>query len=191
VREKVLGPDHADLANTLNGWGQALSSQGRHDEALDKLRRSLAIKEKTFGPNEPTVANTVASIGSCLVEKKDFAGARPWLERALAIREKKWGEEHADVVNSLSRLTELENSAGRHAEAVAYATRGTRIGDKVFAAGHPELGMLWMRQGEAYLGLEQPDKARPAFERAVAIFRQGNAPPARLAQAQEMLARSR
>ncbi|MCY1013941.1 tetratricopeptide repeat protein [Nannocystis pusilla] len=44
-QEQVLGPDHASVAHTLLGRGDALIGLGRAAEAVPELERALAIRE--------------------------------------------------------------------------------------------------------------------------------------------------
>ncbi len=92
-------------------------------------------------------------------------------------------------MDSLDKLAAMESRAGRYADALVYAERATRIGEKVHEPGHPELGSAWFRLGEAYLGLGQRDKARQALERALAVYAKGNAPETQTRRARDMLSR--
>ena len=55
--EQLFGPDHFEVAATLNNLGMALASQGRA-----MLERSLAIKMKLFGADHPEVRLTAANL---------------------------------------------------------------------------------------------------------------------------------
>jgi non-specific serine/threonine protein kinase/serine/threonine-protein kinase len=45
--------DDVQLARMLTNLGRALSRNGKHDEAIPVLERSLAIKQKRLGPDDP------------------------------------------------------------------------------------------------------------------------------------------
>ena len=49
VREKTLGPDHPDVAQTLNNLALLYYNQGRYAEAEPLYKRALAIYEKALG----------------------------------------------------------------------------------------------------------------------------------------------
>ena len=53
VYEQRLGPDHFEVAATLNNLGMARAAQGDREEARILLDRSLAIKTKLLGPGHP------------------------------------------------------------------------------------------------------------------------------------------
>lgn len=48
IQEKVLGPEHPDLAVTLNDLAELYRNEGRLAEAEPLYRRSLAIREKAL-----------------------------------------------------------------------------------------------------------------------------------------------
>ena len=54
--EKALGPEHPDVANSLNNLAALYQAQGRYAEAEPLYKRALAISEKALGPEHPDVA---------------------------------------------------------------------------------------------------------------------------------------
>src|SRR5262245_24008171 len=56
IKEKALGPDHAELVDVAINLADLYQKQGRFPEAEPLLRRVLTIQEKTFGPNHADVA---------------------------------------------------------------------------------------------------------------------------------------
>ena len=62
IREKELGPDHVDVAASLNNIAVLLKTSGQFEEAEEMYNRSIAIKEKALGPNHPQVSLPVQCI---------------------------------------------------------------------------------------------------------------------------------
>ena len=56
INEKVLGPEHPDVASSLNNLAELYRAQGKYAEAEPLYKRSLAIREKVLGPEHPDVA---------------------------------------------------------------------------------------------------------------------------------------
>ena len=50
IREKALGPEHPDVAQTLNLLALVYWGQGRYGDAVPLFEKALAIREKTLGP---------------------------------------------------------------------------------------------------------------------------------------------
>src|SRR5690349_18622616 len=59
VRENELGPDHPDVAISLNNLAELYRAQGRYVDAEPLYRRSLGIREKSLGPDHPDVATAL------------------------------------------------------------------------------------------------------------------------------------
>ena len=53
---KALGPDHPNVATSLNNLAELYRNQGKYAEAEPLYKRSLAIREKALGPDHPDVA---------------------------------------------------------------------------------------------------------------------------------------
>jgi tetratricopeptide (TPR) repeat protein len=49
IREKALGRDHPDVANSLNNLAGLYWSQGRYTDAEPLYQRSIAIWERVLG----------------------------------------------------------------------------------------------------------------------------------------------
>ena len=54
---ELLGPDHPDVANSLNILGVLYRFQGRYAEAEPLLKRALSIREKASVPIIPMLRN--------------------------------------------------------------------------------------------------------------------------------------
>ena len=55
MRERTLGPDHLEVAASLNNIAVLLKMMSRYEEAEQLYKRSIAIKEKALGPAHPQV----------------------------------------------------------------------------------------------------------------------------------------
>src|SRR5262245_23667615 len=55
IREKGLGPEHADTATALNNLAMLYQMQGRYAEAQPLHLRGLAVREKVLGPEHLAV----------------------------------------------------------------------------------------------------------------------------------------
>jgi hypothetical protein len=64
IREKVFGPDHADVAGSLLPLAVLYKRQGRYAEAERLDFRALAILEKTLGRDHPRVAALLNNLGN-------------------------------------------------------------------------------------------------------------------------------
>ena len=169
IRERVLGPEHCEVASSLNNLAELYRTQGRYAEAEPLYERALAILEKALGPEHPQVATCLNNLARLYQKQGEYPKAKPLHERALAIREKVLGPAHPDVADSLNNLAELYQTQDRYAEAEPLYERALAIDGKKLSPDHPHvardlnnLARLYQKQGEYA-------KAKPLHERALAI----------------------
>jgi tetratricopeptide (TPR) repeat protein len=55
IKEQLLGPDHPDVAMTLNNLAVLCKARGRYAEAATLYRRALSLFERELGPRHPKV----------------------------------------------------------------------------------------------------------------------------------------
>jgi tetratricopeptide (TPR) repeat protein len=106
IRERVLGPDHPDTAESINGLGTLLQGQGDYRQAQMYLERALVINEQVLGPSHPTTAQSLRNLGVLLQDQANPVAARPLLERALAVTERIEAADQIEIIiqNDLALL---------------------------------------------------------------------------------------
>ncbi len=124
--EKNAGPDHPDVATSLNNLAELYRVQGAYAKAEPLYKRSLAIWENA-GPDHPNVATSLNNLAGLYKAQGDYAKAEPLFKRSLAIREKALGPDHPDVAVSLENLAELYRATNRWAEAEKLEARAKII----------------------------------------------------------------
>ena len=98
IREKALGPEHPDTAQSLNNIGFLRMAQSDLAGARPLFERALAIHEKALGPEHPDTAQSLNNIAGLLYRQRDLFGrgrcmsarwpsARKLLVRSIPIRQ--------------------------------------------------------------------------------------------------------
>jgi tetratricopeptide (TPR) repeat protein len=168
--ETELGPEHPNVAESLNNLACLLREQGRYAEAEPLYRRALAINEKTVGPGHPDVATILNNLAMLLQLQGKYAEAEPLYRRALVVLEKSLGSEHPNVAQSLNNLAGLLLQAqGKYAEAEPLYRRALAVLEKTLGSEHPDvaqnlnnLAVLLDKQG-------RHAEAEPLHRQALAI----------------------
>ncbi len=62
IDEKALGPNHPDVATSLNNLAALYATQGQYAQAEPLYKRALAIQEKGLGQDPPSVAETLNNL---------------------------------------------------------------------------------------------------------------------------------
>jgi tetratricopeptide (TPR) repeat protein len=129
LKEKVLPPNHPDLANTLNLEAEGLSGQGRFEEALAINRRVYALYVGAYGPASTEAAFTLSNRGEYLIGLSRAGEALEPLERALAAWEGQVGPEHPYLGFPLTAMGRAWLALGKPANALPPLERSVRLRD--------------------------------------------------------------
>ncbi|MDA2935138.1 tetratricopeptide repeat protein, partial [Acidobacteria bacterium AH-259-D05] len=140
IGEKVLGPEHPNVATSLNNLAELYRAQGKYAEAEPLYQRALAIREKALGPEHPNVGQSLNNLAELYHAQGKYAEAESLYQRALAIWEKALGPEHPDVGQSLNNLANLYYNQGKYAEAESLNQRALAIREKALGPEHPNVG---------------------------------------------------
>ena len=81
-----MGPEHRNVASTLNNLAEVYRAQGRWEDAAPLYPRAIAIAEKALGPDHPTVAGLLENYAVVLRRAHRDADALEMDERARDIR---------------------------------------------------------------------------------------------------------
>jgi tetratricopeptide (TPR) repeat protein len=131
IYEKVLGPEHPDVATSLNNLAGIYHEQGKYAEAEPLFKRSLAVCEKVLGPEHPDVAQSLNNLAGLYQKQGKYAEAEPLFKRSLTIREKVLGPEHPDVAMVCRNMAKLYRKIGKREEAERLEKRASEIIAKV------------------------------------------------------------
>ncbi len=85
LRTERLGPDHVDLAATLDAMAEAQFYLDKLDQAESLYRRSLTLREAAYGANDREVAGSIRRLASVIRMRGREAEAGQWIDRALTI----------------------------------------------------------------------------------------------------------
>ncbi len=170
IREQTLGPDHPDVAASLNAIAIVDLALSQPNLALSNYERALAIWEHALGPDHPDVAISLLNLGNALESLGRRTEARAANERALAIWEQALGPEHPNVAAALNNLANKLRAAGEYADATALQERAFTIWHKVHGPEHPYLGISLTNQGAMLYSTGHYAEAVAKHEQALVII---------------------
>lgn len=87
VAEKNGGPDHPNVALSLNALALPYSAQGDYARAEPLLERALAIREKALGPDHPDVASCLNNLAKLYRATNRITEAKELEARAERIQQ--------------------------------------------------------------------------------------------------------
>ncbi|MFO0726545.1 MAG: tetratricopeptide repeat protein [Myxococcota bacterium] len=97
IDERVLGPDHPQLSEALEGLGGVYMDRFDFDAALAAHQRALEIRKKSLGLTHPLVAHSLDRLGGVLWGAGRLEEARSKMESAIALSERN-GEAESTVM---------------------------------------------------------------------------------------------
>ncbi|MGF1602811.1 MAG: CHAT domain-containing protein, partial [Thermosynechococcaceae cyanobacterium] len=169
IWEKALGPDHPDVAVSLNNLAELYRTQGQYSKAEPLHQRALSIREKALGPDHPDVAQSLNNLASLYDSQGQYSKAEPLYQRALSIGEKALGPDHPDVARSLNNLALLYTSQGQYSKAEPLYQRSLSIWEKALGPDHPDVALSLNNLAGLYNSQKRPTQAYEQFSRAAEI----------------------
>ncbi|CAM9623319.1 unnamed protein product, partial [Laminaria digitata] len=138
ILEKVLGPEHPDMAQSLNNQAGLLQKLGKYEETEPLNKRAIVIWEATLGSDHPDVANGLNDRALLLEKLGKYKEVEPLSKRAIVISEAALGSDHTQVATGLNNRAALLQKQGKVNEAIPLLERVFSIRERKLGADHPE-----------------------------------------------------
>ncbi len=167
--EKAYGPDHRDVAASLNNLALLYGDQGQDADAEPLYKRALTILEKLYGLDASELAPELNNLAALYQRQDRYADAEPLFKRALAIRQKSLPSGHPDLGQSLNNLATLYEKQGRHADSEPLFKRALAIYEKSAGPEHPAVATLLNNLGQVDKVQGGYAEAEPLIKRSLAI----------------------
>ncbi len=132
IREKILGKEHRDYAQSLNNLARYNKDIGNYTEAIRLVTEALEIREKVLGKDHPYYAQSLNDLANYNENIGNYAEAIRLGTEALQIREKVYGKESSDYAMSLDNLVIRNYYICNYTEALRLGKELLEIHNKVF-----------------------------------------------------------
>lgn len=139
VREKVLGPNHFLVADTLIRLGVTHSRQGRLAEAEQMQTRAIGIL-RMHAPS-PELAAALNNLGSVMSAQGRSKEAESRIREAISIWERLGWNDNPSMAGGLLNLGILLQARKQYDEAARVLARARQIDEKALPPNHPRIGM--------------------------------------------------
>ena len=165
LREKLFGPEHGDVAESLHRLGRLKRLQGEFEAAQPLLERAVKIREQRGRPDDPLLAEALSELGTVFWYRGRPEG-RVHLERAVAIEERAGGPQLSRWLTALSNFDLLIGDLDSQQKLLE---RALEVG--VRAEGRPGflVSVTILNLGEVLRAQEDYGRARPLLEQALEI----------------------
>jgi eukaryotic-like serine/threonine-protein kinase len=145
LKEKVLAPDHPDIATSETNLAISLQGLGHNEEALTHDDRAIALLSAALGEGHPDLAMPFNERGEILNALRRYPQARESFDRARGLWERDLGLESLPLSHALTGIGIGYLEEGKPTSAIAPLERAY----KIRAAREPEHA----RRGETSFAL--------------------------------------
>ena len=140
LRTNLFGPNHPEVALSLNNLGNALWRQRQLAEAEAAYREALAIYRRQPHRDEARLAGTLGNLGNFYAVQERFAEAESMYRDALALqRQLPDGESRAVLAKTLSHLGNALSKQGKLPEAETMHRESLALRRELLPDPHPAL----------------------------------------------------
>jgi CHAT domain-containing protein/Tfp pilus assembly protein PilF len=169
IRERQGGPEHLDVALSLNNLASLYATLGRYAEALPLQQRALAIREKRLGPEHLETALSLNNLAATYNALGQYPQSLQLLQRALVIREKVLGADHPDTASTLHNIAFVYRRLAQFDRALPLYERVLAIYEERLGPDHPDVAITLTNLAEVHEELGQHEPALALHQRALAI----------------------
>jgi tetratricopeptide (TPR) repeat protein len=185
IRQRLLGKEHADIANSLNTLGLVFRSKGLLTEAEGIFRDALVMARSTE-TNREALAMVIANLGQTILEQAGsivagqagpggseakLALAEALLNEALGIRRTELGNDHPDTIMTLELLGSVLEKQLREAEAEAVFREVLTMQKKVLGNEHVDVAVAMNSLATALYYQDKFADAETVYRESLAIER--------------------
>jgi class 3 adenylate cyclase/tetratricopeptide (TPR) repeat protein len=167
--QEMLGPDHTDIATSLNTLAIVYQREGKYVESEPLYEMALAMRERLLGPNHPDVANSSLNFGNLHFTQGRYAEAQRLYERADAIWRRTFGSDHVGVATATNNMARICEEMGRYDEAQRLDEEALAIRERVFGADHPHVAVSFSMLANGHARRGRFAEAEALHGQAIAI----------------------
>ncbi len=176
IREKVLGPNHPLVADSLHFI--AIIYDDKHDyvRAEPLNDRALAIRAQALGPDHPDVARSLFNLAWIYKVRQEFAKAESFYKRSLAIQEKAFGLDHPELATTLNDLAVLYSQKGEYDQAILINQRVLAIRERALGPDDSGVAKVLNNLARVYERKGDYTQAEALLLRSLAIWEKALGP---------------
>jgi tetratricopeptide (TPR) repeat protein len=169
LRQQCLGPDHVDVATTLNNIGRIHVQLDQFDQALRYYQDALRIRRASLGTSSLDYAATAFNAGQSLHQKGELNEAIKLYQEFLSVATVKFGKSHRDVAVVLSGIAQIHQEQKNYDKALELYEESLAAGMAALGEYHSEIAMLLNRMGNFHFERERLSDALKCYKRGLRI----------------------
>jgi CHAT domain-containing protein/tetratricopeptide (TPR) repeat protein len=171
LKEKALGSDDPETANSVSILGVLFLERGDYSVARRHLERALEIRKLALGPAHPDVARSLRYLAVLESAEGNSGSAISLAEQSLAILRAKLSPDDPELADALDALAGFLYNRGDYADAGPLYEQALAIYLRAFGQNHPKVATIHHNLGAVCSELEENEDSRRNLTQALAIRR--------------------
>ena len=170
IQRRVLGPEHIEVAETLNLFARLRQEQADYPGAESLYLEALDISRKHRGPESLGVSKCLYNLAGLFRVQGHYTRAESLYREALTVSRKILGAEHPSVLTNLVELGTLLQYRGDYPGAETILAEALSIRRKILGPDDPNLAVSFIRLGGLLYARGQYAEAESNHRKALAII---------------------
>jgi eukaryotic-like serine/threonine-protein kinase len=137
TRLSLLGPDHPDVARSLDYLGTIYQGQGEYARADSLFVAAIDVRRRALGTRHVETAESINNLGVLYAIQGLYDQGRPLIQEGLNLRRELLGPRHLEVAQSLNNLAVAIWAEGDAAGADSLFREALDIRREVLGERHP------------------------------------------------------
>ncbi len=138
AREQALGPNHPDIAHTLDLLANLYRTHHKFEGAEELYQRTLQLRKRALGDTHPDVALSLVSLLHTLLSQRKFGPAEPLAREWLQIIENTVGGDHPEAAAAYTQLADIYGAAGNREKQEEFHKQAMEIRHAALGTEHPD-----------------------------------------------------
>jgi len=170
IREKALGENHPDVAESLSRLVEVTLETGKPSEIESNLRRAVSIRETSLGQAHPDLAESLINLGVFFDKRSQCRDAEEPIRRAITILEKAYGANHPVVARGNLALASVIAGQGRKSDFEELIGRAAAVLEKSSGSESRDVAKTLSIKGTALMNLGEYKEAETQLLQSLAIL---------------------
>ncbi len=154
----------------LNHYANTFYRAGKHEQAIDLYRQSLAIREREFGEDHLETAVVLNNLSAAQRSLGNFETATALSMRSLKIKQRELGSNHPRVAIAMTNLGIALSEAGQSELGIQYFRDALEIKRESLGVENRSYGIGASNLGDSLTDVGGYEEALGHYEDAIAAF---------------------
>jgi non-specific serine/threonine protein kinase/serine/threonine-protein kinase len=171
LRRRVLGEQHPDTLEAMDGLGSLYRDEGKYPQAEPLLAKALEVRRRVSGDGRPETLRAMNELATVYQTEGKYREAELLTARVLEVSRRIHGERDRNTMEAMHNLGLLYMIGGERQQAEALLSEAYDLYRKILGDDHPDTLIVMETLASLYRRQEKLEQAEVFFTRALEIRR--------------------